>query len=97
MQNLGLLRMYFDAVVVEIEKSLLFSDWLWPFCDESRQYPINNYLVVNIGRLNYVQISNVRSKLDYSKSWFYILNICNNLFELLCEFLQRGFSLGLLF
>jgi len=32
MQILGLLGMYFDAVVVEVEKSLLFSDWLWPYC-----------------------------------------------------------------
>ena len=23
---------YFDAVVVEVEKYLLFSDWLWPYC-----------------------------------------------------------------
>ena len=60
-------------------------------------YPINNYLAVNIGRPNYVQISNVRLKLDYLKSWFYILNICNNLFELLYEFLKCGFSLSLLF
>ena len=51
---------------------------------------------MNIGRPNYVQISNVRLKLDYLKSWFYILNICNNLFELLYEFLQCGFSLSLL-
>ena len=30
MQILGL----FDAaVVVEVEKYLLFSDWLWPYCD----------------------------------------------------------------
>jgi hypothetical protein len=33
MQILGLLGMYFDAVVVEVEKYLLFSDWLWPYCD----------------------------------------------------------------
>ena len=32
MQILGLLGMYFDAVVVEVEKYLLFSDWLWPYC-----------------------------------------------------------------
>ena len=32
MQILGLLGMYFDAVVVEVEKNLLFSDWLWPYC-----------------------------------------------------------------
>ena len=32
MQILGLLGMYFDAVVVEVEKCLLFSDWLWPYC-----------------------------------------------------------------
>ena len=31
MQILGLLGMYFDAVVVEVEKYLLFSDWLWPY------------------------------------------------------------------
>ena len=35
MQILGLLGMYFDAVVVEVEKYLLFfSDWLWPYCGE---------------------------------------------------------------
>ena len=34
MQILGLLGMYFDAVVVEVEKYLLFSDWLWPYCAE---------------------------------------------------------------
>ena len=33
MQILGLLGMYFDAVVVEVEKYLLFSDWLWPYCE----------------------------------------------------------------
>ena len=32
MQILGLLGMYFDAVVVEVEKYLLFSDWIWPYC-----------------------------------------------------------------
>ena len=33
MQILGLLGMYFDAVVVEVEKFLLFfSNWLWPYC-----------------------------------------------------------------
>ena len=32
MQILDLLGMYFDAVVVEVENSLLFSDWLWPYC-----------------------------------------------------------------
>ena len=32
MQILGLLGMYFDAVVVEVEKYLLFTDWLWPYC-----------------------------------------------------------------
>ena len=30
MQTLGLWGMYFDAVVVEVEKYLLFSDW--PYC-----------------------------------------------------------------
>ena len=34
MQILGLLGMYFDAVVVEVEKYLLFSDWLWPYCGQ---------------------------------------------------------------
>ena len=29
MQILG---MHFDAVIVEVEKYLLFSDWLWPYC-----------------------------------------------------------------
>ena len=33
MQILGLLDMQFDAVVVEVEKNLLFLDWLWPYCD----------------------------------------------------------------
>jgi hypothetical protein len=33
MQILSLLGMYFDAVVVEVEKYLLFSDWLWPYFD----------------------------------------------------------------
>ena len=28
----GLLGMYFDAVVVEVEKYLLFSNLLWPYC-----------------------------------------------------------------
>ena len=32
MQILGLLVMRFDVVVVEVEKYLLFSDWLWPYC-----------------------------------------------------------------
>ena len=32
MQILGLLGIYFDAVIVEVEKYLLFSDWLWPYC-----------------------------------------------------------------
>ena len=27
-----LLGMYFDAVVVEVDKYLLFSDWLWAYC-----------------------------------------------------------------
>ena len=32
---MGLLGTYFDAVVVEVEKYLLFfSDWLWPYCGE---------------------------------------------------------------
>ena len=30
---LGLLGMYFDAAVVFVTKSSLFSDWLWPYCD----------------------------------------------------------------
>ena len=29
---LGLLGMYFDAVVVFVTNSSLFSDWLWPYC-----------------------------------------------------------------
>ena len=29
---LGLLGMYFDAAVVFVTKSSLFSDWLWPYC-----------------------------------------------------------------
>ena len=33
MQILGLLGMYFDAVVEEVEKYLLFSDLLWPYCE----------------------------------------------------------------
>ena len=37
MQILGLLGMYFDAVVVEVEKCLLFSDWLWPYSGEKPQ------------------------------------------------------------
>ena len=32
MLNLGLLGMYFDAGVVFVTKSSLFSDWLWPYC-----------------------------------------------------------------
>ena len=37
MQILGLLSMYFDAVVVEVKKYLLFfSDWLWPYCGYTR-------------------------------------------------------------
>ena len=33
MQILGLLDMYFDLVVVEVEKCIyFFSDWLWPYC-----------------------------------------------------------------
>ena len=32
MQILLLLGMYYDAVVVEVERYLLFSDWLWPYC-----------------------------------------------------------------
>ena len=36
MQILGLFGMYFDSVVVEVEKYLLFfSDWLWPYCELS--------------------------------------------------------------
>jgi len=35
MQFLGLLGMYFDAVVVEVEMCYFFSDWLWPYCDKS--------------------------------------------------------------
>ena len=31
-QILGLLGMYFDAVVVEVKTFLLYSDWLWPYC-----------------------------------------------------------------
>ena len=31
MQILDLIGMHFDAVVVEFEKYLLFSDWLWPY------------------------------------------------------------------
>ena len=31
MQILGLLGMYFDAVVIEVKT--FFSDWLWPYCD----------------------------------------------------------------
>ena len=34
MQILGLLGMYFDAVVIEVEKYLLFSDWLSIMCEE---------------------------------------------------------------
>ena len=30
-QILGLLGIYFDAVVVTVEKSI-FLDWLWPYC-----------------------------------------------------------------
>ena len=33
MQILGHLGMYFDAVVVEVEK-YFFSVWLWPFCED---------------------------------------------------------------
>ena len=29
---LDLLGMYFDAAVVFVTNSSLFSDWLWPFC-----------------------------------------------------------------
>ena len=36
MQILGLLGMFFDAVVVEVEKSFLFSDWLWPYCEQQQ-------------------------------------------------------------
>ena len=32
MQILGLLGMYFDAVVVEVKTFLLLFDWLWPYC-----------------------------------------------------------------
>jgi hypothetical protein len=38
MQILGLLSMYFDAVVIEVEKYLLFSDWLWPYCEQYIYY-----------------------------------------------------------
>ena len=33
MQILGLLGMYFDAVAVEVDNYLLFSDWFWPHCE----------------------------------------------------------------
>ena len=33
MQILRPLGMYFDAVVVEVQTFLLFSDWLWPYCE----------------------------------------------------------------
>ena len=34
MQILGVLGMYFDAVVVDIEKYVFtfFSDWVWSYC-----------------------------------------------------------------
>ena len=34
---LGLLGMYFDAAVVFVMKSSLFSDWLWPYCELASQ------------------------------------------------------------
>ena len=46
MQILVLLGMYFDAVVVEVEKSI-FWDWLWPYCVIGillDQYLDSNYL-----------------------------------------------------
>ena len=33
MQILGLLGIYFDAAVVFVTNSSLFSDWLWPYCE----------------------------------------------------------------
>ena len=33
MQILGLLNMFFDAVIVEVANYLLFSEWLWPYCE----------------------------------------------------------------
>ena len=35
---LGLLGMYFDGVVVFVTNSSLFSDWLWPYCDDIPDY-----------------------------------------------------------
>ena len=36
MLTLGLLGMYFDAAVVFVNLSSLFSDWLWPYCGSPR-------------------------------------------------------------
>ena len=37
---LGLLGVYFDAAVVFVMKTSLFSDWLWPYCVEIDRYNI---------------------------------------------------------
>ena len=38
MQILGLLGMYFDAVVVEVEMCYFFSGWLRPYCGVVDKY-----------------------------------------------------------
>ena len=38
MQILGLLGMYFDAVVVEVKTFYFYSDWLWPYSAELGSY-----------------------------------------------------------
>ena len=67
MQILGLLGMYFDAVVVEVKKIYFYSDWLWPYCVLS--------CVKTSGK--FIQFSVTFSEnLNLNKVWFiYIITI----------------------
>ena len=44
---LGLLAMYFDAAKVFVTKSLVFSDWLWPYCEQLDKVQFMDWVGLN--------------------------------------------------
>ena len=72
MQILSLLGMYFDAAVVFVTNSSLFSDWLWPYCVEQCFFTVGqNNFRNKIPILDRIQRQQQASKKDPKNSEYF--------------------------
>ena len=81
MHNLGLLGMYFDAVVVEVGTFLLSFKWLWPYCVKTILtclYSVQKVLLFPVRKILFFlsRASTCLKALDFwcyyeTSNWFY--------------------------